>query len=421
MSFYTPDSFDLPPITDPPAPPRRRRGKKAIAPKTNSGRPVVLQVLPRLVSGGVERGTIEIARAIKMAGGTPLVASGGGPMERDLRRAGITHITLPLYSKNPWTIWQNIGLLKTLITSHDVDIIHARSRAPAWSALAAARQTGCHFVTTVHAAYKFSSEIKKFYNSSMVRGDRVIAISSFIERYITEHYDLDPELIRLVPRGVDLTEFHPERIGPARTQALYHQWQIPAGRPVIMMPGRISRWKGQRELIEAIAMMNRRDFVVLIVGGVHGKDHYQAELETLVTQHNLGAVVRFVGRCEDMPAALMLADIVVSTSYDPEGFGRVVAEAMAMAKPVIVADHGAVPELVQHMETGWIIPPRDQAGLADAIQTMLTMPAAQRADLGCRAQAHITTHFSRDLMCQRTMAVYDELLAMRLMQMDSVE
>ena len=410
-------SSDVPPV----AAPRkarhagtRRKTAKAIR-QTGSGRPVVLQVLPRLISGGVERGTLEIARALRMAGGTPIVASGGGPMVQDLRRAGITHIELPLYSKNPLVIWRNIGRLAAIIRTHQVDIIHARSRAPAWSAWLAARRTGCGFVTTFHAAYKFSSAAKRFYNAVMARGDRVIAISHFIADYIHQNYPVAPDCVRLIPRGVDLADFHPDRVGPARIQGLMREWGVRPGKPIIMMPGRISRWKGQRELIEAIAMMGRQDLSVLIVGGVDGKNRYQAELVETVARHNLGKVVKFVGRCDDMPAAYCVADIVVSASYDPEGFGRVVVEAMAMEKPVIVANHGASPELVQQGETGWIVPPRDVEALADAITHALGLAPEQRAEMGRRAQRRVVADFTRDLMCHRTLAVYDELLTPRLM------
>jgi glycosyltransferase involved in cell wall biosynthesis len=400
-------------------PVRKRRRRKTAIRQTGSGRPVVLQVLPRLVSGGVERGTLEIARALKTAGGTPIVASGGGPMVRDLRRAGIMHIELPLFSKNPFVMWKNIRQLEKIIIENGVDIVHARSRAPAWSAWAAARRTDCRFVTTFHAAYKFSSKkiffaAKKFYNAVMARGDRVIAISHFIAEYIHEFYQVAPDRVRLIPRGVDINDFHPDRVGPGRTAVLRRAWQVNDARPIIMMPGRISRWKGQRELIEAIAMIGRNDISVLIVGGVDGKDRYQAELVETVARHQLESVVKFVGRCDDMPAAYSVADIIVSASYDPEGFGRVVVEAMAMEKPVIVADHGASPELVQPGETGWIVPPRDVEALSACLIDALNMAPAKRAEMGQRAQRRVHADFTLDLMCQRTLAVYDELLAPRL-------
>lgn len=417
MSMQDPIFDDAPPIGNPTRRMRktRRSGKSILRPVHSSGRPVVLQVLPRLVSGGVERGTLEMARALRTAGGTPIVASGGGPLVQELRRAGITHIELPLYSKNPFVILMNIFRLRKIVTLFDVDIIHARSRAPAWSAYAAARQTGCAFVTTVHAAYKFKGRLKRWYNSVMTKGDRVIVISQFIADYALRSYAPDHERMRLIPRGVDLAEFHPDRVGPARTQKLITAWGLPAGRPVIMMPGRISRWKGQRELIEAIARLGRQDIVVVMVGGSDGRDHYLAGLQELARDRGLEKIIHFAGRCDDMPAALMLADIVVSASYDPEGFGRVVVEAMAMAKPVIVADHGASPELVRPGENGWIVPPRDIDALTRTLADALNMTPTDRLRLGREGQNRVMADFTRDLMCQRTMAVYDELLTARLM------
>ncbi|MDE3015822.1 MAG: glycosyltransferase, partial [Pseudomonadota bacterium] len=200
--------------------------------------PVILQVLPSLHSGGVERGTIEVARAIVMAGGKAVVVSSGGPMASQLAACGATHVTLPLDKKSPLAIWLNAGRLARLIRQHQVDIVHARSRAPAWSAWRAARRTGCHFVTTFHGTYGLKGVGKRWYNSIMTRGERVIAISQFIAEHIRAHYDIDPERLRVIHRGIDLRLFNPFGHSPQRMIELAKSWRLPDELPLILFPGR---------------------------------------------------------------------------------------------------------------------------------------------------------------------------------------
>ena len=231
------------------------------------GRPItVLQVLPRLVVGGAERGTVDVGTAIQRAGGIALVASEGGPMVHELERSRAKHIKLPLARKNPLTIWRNAGRLARLIRQHKVDIIHARSRAPAWSALWAARRTGIRFVTTYHDTYSANSSWKRRYNSVMAKGHRVIAISEFIADHIRDLYGLGASVLRVIPRGVDLTRFDPTRVPAERKIKLTHDWNLPEDRPIILMPARLSRKKGHRVLIEALAKLKRTDICCVMVG-----------------------------------------------------------------------------------------------------------------------------------------------------------
>ncbi|KJB93856.1 glycosyl transferase [Skermanella aerolata KACC 11604] len=378
---------------------------------TATGRPVVLQVLPALLTGGAERGAIDMAAALHQAGGTPLVASAGGPMARELERWRVPHFTLPLESKNPAVMLRNVDRLSRIIREHDVDIVHARSRAPAWSALGAARRTGVPFMTTFHAPYNFDGKLKRFYNSVMAKGDRVIAISEFIRDHILGSYEIDPARIRVIHRGIDINNFSPDRVSPERVIQLAKAWRLPDDHKVVMLPGRLTRWKGQTVLIDALAKLGRRDILCLMVGSDQGRTGYRQELEEQTRRLGLEGVVRLVDHCNDMPAAYMLADVVVSASSDPEAFGRVIVEAQAMGRPVIVTNHGAVRETVIAGETAWAVPPNDADALAEALADALSLDAGQRAVLGDRAMAYVNARFTKDRMCADTLAVYDELMA----------
>jgi len=371
--------------------------------------PVVLQVLPSLVGGGVERGTVEVAAALVEAGWTALVASSGGPMVRELDRVGAQHIALPLQSKRPLTMYRNAARLATVIREHGVELVHARSRAPAWSAMLAARRTGVHFVTTVHGTYSLGAPFKRLYNSVMTRGERVIAISEFIRGYILDNYrNVDPSVIRVIHRGVNTEIFDPEKVSAARVIQLAEQWRLPDGVPVVMLPGRLTRWKGHHVLLEALTLLGDRQVRCLIVGD--GREGYRRELEALVRKLGLESTVHLVGACRDMAAAYKIADVVVSASIEPEAFGRVVAEAQAIGTPVIAPAHGAAPEIIEENVTGWLIPPRDPAALARALEESLALDTAAREALAGRAIARMRDRFSKAKMCAATLNVYRELL-----------
>lgn len=375
---------------------------------TKSRPPAVLQVLPSLVTGGVERGTIEMAQALTAAGWQAVVASSGGPLVRDIERAGAHHVTLPLASKNPLVMRANIARLADVIEQNTIDVVHARSRAPAWSALWAARRTGRHFVTTFHNAYGTGSRLKHIYNSVMAKGERVIAISEFVGAHVARVYGVTPDRLRIVPRGVDFTRFNPERLGAERLVTLARQWQLPDGAPVVMLPGRLTRWKGQPVLIEAMALLRRDNVRCLLVGS--GDARYRRELEAQAAKFCLGANVEIVDECRDMPAAYMLADVVVSASTSPEGFGRVVVEAQAMGRPVVATNHGGARETVVPGSTGWLVPPGDARALADAIAEALALTAEQRLAHAARAVDHVRRNFDTATMAARTLDVYEEVL-----------
>jgi glycosyltransferase involved in cell wall biosynthesis len=381
----------------------------AAAPVAGAG-PCVLQVLPRLETGGVERGTVDIAAALMRAGWRAVVASAGGPMVREIERAGGVHVTLPVDSKNPITIRKNIARLGEVIRAQGVHLVHARSRAPAWSAWYAAREARVPFVTTFHGTYNVENRFKRWYNAIMTRGHRVIAISEFIGRHVVGTYGISPSLVRVIPRGIDVVNFDTQRVSAERVMQLARAWRLPDGVPIVMLPGRLTRWKGQTVLIEALARLGRRDLCCLLVGSDQGRSDYRAEIEQLVKAHGLDGVVRAVDHCRDMPAAFKLADVVVSASTDPEAFGRVVAEASAMGRPVIASDHGGAREIVLPGETGWLVPPGDADALAAALDEALSLDESQRMALAETANAYIRERFSREQMCASTLAVYEEVL-----------
>ncbi|MCH8238307.1 MAG: glycosyltransferase family 4 protein, partial [Proteobacteria bacterium] len=333
-------------------------------PKTSIESATILQVLPALgVAGGVERGTVEIAQAIVAKGGRSLVVSSGGARTHELKRVHAEHIELPVHSKNPFVIYANIDRLARIIAAEKVDIVHARSRAPAWSAYYAAKRQGVPFMTTFHGTYGASNNLKRRYNSVMTRGERVIAISRFIGGHLHQNYGVPANKIRIIHRGVNLDRFDPSKVTAERVAALANDWRLEDGLPVVMLPGRLTRWKGQAMFIEAIGNLARRDIRCLVVGGDQGRTDYRQELENLVNKKGLGEIVRIVDHCDDMPAAYMLTDVVVSASTDPEAFGRIVVEAQALGRPVVASDHGGARETVIEGETGWLFPPGDVTAL----------------------------------------------------------
>jgi len=382
----------------------------SIVPATPTGRsPAVLQILPSLVSGGAERGTVELAGALVQAGWASYVASSGGPLQHDIARAGAAHLTLPLASKNPLVMRRNAAKLAHLIRRLGIDIVHARSRAPAWSAWTAATATGRRFVTTFHNAYGARTALKRRYNSVMARGDRVIAISDFVADHAASVYGVGEDRLRTIPRGVDLEIFDPDRVGAQRIVNLARQWRLPDGMPVVMLPGRLTRWKGGLDFIAAIAMVGRRD-ICCVLAGSEQRPGFRRELEATIREHGLASLFRIVEECRDMPAAYMLADVVVWASRDPEGFGRVIVEAQAMGRPAIATNHGGARETIVPGVTGWLVPPREPAALAAAIGEALSLTADGRQQLARRSIAHIAARYTSEAMCAGTIRVYEELL-----------
>ncbi|MEL6335157.1 MAG: glycosyltransferase family 4 protein [Pseudomonadota bacterium] len=370
----------------------------------------ILQVVPRLDLGGVERGTVEIAEAIVAAGGRALVASEGGQLAHRIERAGGELVEMNAATKNPLNIWQNAGVLERLIRAEGVDLVHARSRAPAWSAKWAARRTGTPFVTTYHGTYSEGFPLKRSYNGVMAAGRPVIAISDFIRELIIARHRVPPGEIVTIPRGADTDTFSEDVVTGGRTARLAEAWGLlDDARPIVMLPGRLTRWKGAETLIEAAALLRDRrggDFLCLIVGS-DGGSGFAGRLERRIEEAGVSDLVFLPGEVTDMAAAYKLSSVIVSASLEPEAFGRVAVEAQAMGRPVVATDHGGARETVAHGETGFLYPPGDAAALAQAIDTILTLDPSAKAHMRMSARARIHARFTIRAMQRATLDVYE--------------
>lgn len=375
----------------------------------------MLQVTPALGAGGVERTTIEIAEALTQAGGRAIVASRGGRLEPELEAAGGTLVSLPMDSKNPLTMLANVGRLVKLARTSGVALIHARSRAPAWSAWWAARRLGVPFVTTYHGVYNARSGLKRFYNGIMARGDVVIANSNYTREHVVKMHGLDPERVVSIPRGVDLARFDPAKVDEARVRAMRALWGVPDSdkRPIVLLPARLTRWKGQMVLIEAAAAVEKAQpgaALYVLAGDSQGRAEYVSDLHELARKLGVGEPVRIVGHLVDMPAALAAATVAVFPSTDPEAFGRGAVEAQAMGAPVIASSLGGLAETVVHGQTGLLVAPGDSGQLAAAIQRVLNLTPEQRRIIGDRGSARVRAHYSSEALKAATLSVYDRLL-----------
>ena len=363
----------------------------------------VLQIIPALNSGGAERTTVDIAEALVQAGARALVASEGGRLVSELEAKGGIFIAFPASTKNPLSIWRNAERLEALCREHRVDLIHARSRAPAWSTFLAARRLKIPFVTTVHGNHKSGSFLKRLYNSVMARGDRVIANSARTAEWIMQHYPWAVPNIVTIPRGTDLRGFSREAVDQSRCRELRARWGIPDDARIILMAARITPLKGHVIALRAfteVLRQRKEPLALVFVGDDKGREAFAAELDRNIIERGLAGQVFRVGHCADMPAAYALADLVIMPSIEPEGFGRSVVEAQAMGAPVIASDLGATPGTIiprtDHERlnfTGWIVPAGDASHLAYAMTEALTLPSDAVRALGARARSHVEAHF----------------------------
>ncbi len=385
-----------------------------------SGR-TILQIIPDMQAGGAERTTVDIAAGLAAVGARALVATEGGRLVGEMQAKGGVWLPFPAAEKNPLKMLRNIRSLSRLCAAERVELVHARSRAPAWVALAASRAMKLPFVTTYHGSYAGSSAVKVLYNSVMARGDVVIANSHYTADLIATMHPAARSRIRVIHRGTDFSTYQPSAIDAERIMALRLAWGVEPDQRIVLLAGRLTGWKGQRVLIEAARLLHvagkAPDTVFVLAGDAQGRDDYVRELDDLVTSGGLGGIVRRVGHCSDMPAALLASAVAVVPSTEPEAFGRVAVEAQAMAVPVVVSDLGAVPETVlappqcmPQERTGWRVPPGDAGELAAAIADALALRPSARDALGQRARRHVETHFSLQNMVGQTLDVYAALL-----------
>lgn len=365
----------------------------------------VLQVVPELNAGGVEGTTLEIAQALITAEHTAHVVSAGGRMEDELlRMGGILHKT-DIGSKNIFSIFRRIRLLRAIIHEHKIDIVHARSRAPAWPAYHAARIEGVPFLTTYHGIYNSGSFLKTYYNSVMAKGEHIIANSEFTKAHIIKTHGTAPERITAIARGVDMEKFDPAKITAKDILAQRNRWGVSPTQKIVLLPGRLTRWKGQLVAIQALSHLPK-DYVLILLGDAQGRDDFVAEIDTKAAELGVTERVIKAGHSRDVPTALAASNVVISASTDPEAFGRVAAEAQAMQKPVVATAHGGALESVVDGETGFLVTPSDANALAKGIQSALKWKNYN----GTAARARISAHFSTKSLQAKTLAVYKELL-----------
>ncbi|MBL8546260.1 MAG: glycosyltransferase family 4 protein [Hyphomonadaceae bacterium] len=373
----------------------------------------VLQVTPELNAGGVERTTLEIAEAISRAGGLALVATAGGRLEPDLKTAGGELIRIPAASKNPITLIANAFKLAKIARERNVRIIHARSRAPAWSAMLAARMAQVPFVTTYHGIYNAKSPLKAFYNSVMARGDAIIANSEFTREHILTNHDVMPERITAIPRGVDLDVFDVAKISADDIAALRTKWGVSSGQCVVLVPARLTRWKGQMVLIEAVRLLQQRRpnaIKVIIAGDDQGRRAYSQEMLSAIKAGGLQDVVSLVGHLRQMPLAFAASDMAVFPVIEPEAFGRGAVEAEAMGVPVIASNLGGYTETVVEGVTGFLVPAGAAGPLCGAIERMVDAGAEKRADMGKMGQERVRALYSKLALQSATLAVYQRVI-----------
>ena len=383
-----------------------------MATRSSITKPVIVQILPALNRGGVERGTVEVADAIVKNGWKSVVISNGGLLTSQLKRVGATVYEVPVHRKNPFLWGSARRQIKRILQQEGADIVHVRSRAPAWIALPAANSLGIATVSTVHSKFAPANIFKKIYNGKMLKADRVIAISHFVENEIFTHYGKSgvAEKLSVIHRGVDLGMFDPKAVNQQRIIAEADRLGLPDDKSIIMLPARATSWKGHEILIQALAQLSDKDAILMLLGIEDGPPAYAEKLRTMAVLYGLGGRVRIGAGSRDMPAALMLADVVAMPSIKPEPFGRVAIEALAMGRPVVAFRHGGAVESIDEGRTGWLADPLSVDSLAEALQTALSLTPRKRRALAKDARQQMTDQFSKDMMCERTLAVYKSLL-----------
>lgn len=380
--------------------------------KDKVNKPVVLQVLPELGQGGVELGTIQIAEALTLEGIKNFVASQGGRMEHQLSNLGVKHFTLPLKSKNPFTILKNAKKLEEIIKKEGINIVHARSRAPAWSAYLAAKRAGVHFITTFHGTYGLGPKgIKKIYNKIMTMGEKVIVISSHIKRHVMEQYQVPEDKLAFIHRCVDVEKFNPTTISEERLKTMIEQYDLPTDKKIILLIGRLTHWKGQELLIDALAKLKaRNDFHCVFTGDDQGRVKYTEGLFEKIRQYQMVGDYTFIRHTDDVPALMKASDIVVSASLDPEAFGRIAAEGEAMGKIVIASNIGGSLDNLKDGITGRHFKSGDADDLAAKINWALDLPEKERQKIAQAAENFVKENFTKQIMCAKTLAVYRDLV-----------
>ena len=377
----------------------------------------VLQVIPRLGYGGAETGCYDLAHYLSEKDCKSYIITSGGELLKFIRKKKVKVIKLPVHSKNPLLILFNSLAISIIVLLLNIDIVHARSRAPAWSCLFSCFITRRKFVTTFHGTYNFSNVFKKYYNSVMVKSQLVIAGSNFIFNHIKENYQKylnKKNKLMVIFRGINLDYFNKKNISENKKNKLITELNIDINKIIILLPGRITRWKGQANFIEALNILiedyNRSDFEAIILGSDQGRNVYLKKLKGLVDRYRLINNIKFVNHCRDMPVAYSISNIIVSSSIEPEAFGRVSVEAQAMEKPIVASDIGGSKETVLNNKSGFLYKYDDPRELAEFLNKIIELDKETLNSIGNEGRKNVVKKFDVEKMCQTTFTEYQKLL-----------
>ena len=377
----------------------------------------VLQVIPKLGFGGAETGCYDLAHYLSEQDCKSFIVTSGGELLKFIKKDKVKVFRLPVHSKNPVLIFINFLIISSIVLIYNIDIVHARSRAPAWSCLISCFFTRRKFVTTFHGTYNFNNKIKKFYNSVMVRSDLIIAGSNFIFSHIKDNYTKylnAKKKLLVIFRGINVDYFDPTTKLDSDEKKLLKKWQIEKDKKIILLPGRLTGWKGQEVFIEAINLVNielgYEAFYAVILGSDQGRDLYKKKLIRITEQHRLNNQVKFIDHCNDMALAYKVSDIVISASIEPEAFGRVAVEAQSMEKPIIASDIGGSNETIIDEKTGFLFESNNAKSLSKKILKVLSMDETLLQSIGKEGRKNIIQKFNVEKMCFSTYSEYKRIL-----------
>ena len=377
----------------------------------------VLQVIPKLGYGGAETGCYDIAHYLAEKNCGSFIATSSGELLRYIKEKKVNIFKLPVHSKNPILIIFNTIILSILIIFKNINIVHARSRAPAWACYFACILTNRIFVTTFHGTYNFKSIIKKFYNSIMLRSKLTIAGSNFIFNHINENYSEylnKKKKLRVIFRGINIDYFNQKNISILKQEKLKEEWGLSPEKFIILMPGRLTTWKGQEKFIESLNILiedyNITNFEAILLGSDQGRTVYKKKLINLVERYNLNKKIKFINHCNEMPLAYSLADVVVSASIEPEAFGRVAVEAQSMGKPIIASNIGGSKETILNKKSGFLYKFDDPRELAKSLNTVIELNQEELKLMGNEGRKNVTKKFDVEAMCDSNLREYKKLL-----------
>ena len=380
----------------------------------------VLQVIPRLGYGGAETGCYDLAHFLAEENCKSFIVTSGGELLKYIKKKSVKVFRLPVHSKNPVLIFFNSLIISLIIILYNINIVHARSRAPAWSCFIATKLTMRKFVTTFHGTYNFNNKFKKFYNSVMVRSHLVIAGSNFIFSHIKSYYEDffrdGRKKLLVIFRGINTNYFHSNRIPISKIDNFSNKYNIDRNKFIILMPGRLTNWKGQKLFIESLKLVlihensNMQPFQAIILGDEQGRSVYKKQLIDLVQQCRLGKFVKFINRCDEMPIAYSISNLVCSCSIEPETFGRVAVEAQSMEVPIIASDIGGSTETIIKDKTGFLFKRGDVNNLANTILMVMQKDYNSLKSIGLEGRKNVLKKFDVNKMCSTTFAEYKKLI-----------